>query len=264
MRNAPSGPRFLIVCIIATILSAGCAGVSRQPSDTGESPAVAAASRVLAALALQNEKLATFKGIGKIEVRRNEKNILDERIAWVGSEPNRLSIAVLISGHPALKIASDGTWFYYYEIRPGAPIYKKEPATEATLQRIVAMPIKISDILRLLAGRTPLRAHHTAVLDGEDSDNGYVLILKKWWGDVVEKVYLDEDRSQVRQVEFFDRRGALEYRARFDDMQVVGGYRVPAGLSITNGEGIAFRLEVERFLPNVPVSPAMFVLKPPE
>ncbi len=177
---------------------------------------------------------------------------------------SKLSIVVLISGHPAVKMASDGKWFYYYEVRQGEPIYKKQPATDATLQRIVSIPIKISDIVQLLAGRPPLREHHSALLRRQSSGTGYVLTLKKrWWG-IVEKIFLGEDKAQAHQIEFFNRSGGLIYRARFDEMQIIKGYQVPSRLSVSNDEGVDFQLEIQRYLADVPVSPSMFVLNPPD
>ena len=96
------------------------------------------------------------------------------------------------------------------------------------------------------------------------SGKGYVLVLKRrWWG-VTEKIFLDETKSRVRQTEFYNRSGSLVYLARFDEMQTINGYRVPALLSITNGEGIDLQLVVNRYWADVDVSPSMFVLNPPE
>jgi hypothetical protein len=250
--------------VLVAVLVAGCSSLSRRTPGPEESAAMAEARIVLHTLASQNDKLVSFKGIGKIELWQNGQKKIDERIAWIGSETAKLSIVVLISGHPAVKMASDGKWFYYYETRQGEPIYKKRPATDATLQRIVSMPIKISDIIELLAGRIPLREHHSALLLKQSPDPGYVLSLKKrWWG-IVEKIILAEDKTRVLQIEFFDRSGALIYRARFDEMQFVDGYRVPSKLSISNDEGIDFQLRIDRYLADVPISPSMFVLNPPD
>ena len=263
MKIPHCGLRPVLIIVLVAVLLAGCSSLSPKPSEPEELAAMAEARMVLLALGSQNEKLTNFKGIGKIKVWQNGKKRINERIAWIGSETVKLSIVVLISGHPAVKLASDGRWFYYYEARQGKPIYKKTPATDATLQRIVSIPIKISDIIQLLAGRTPVREHHSAELHRQDSGTGYVLTLKKrWWG-IVEKVFLGEDKAQVHQIEFFNRSGALSYCARFDEMQIINGYQVPSRLSISSDEGVGFQLEIKRYLTDVPVSPSMFVLEPP-
>lgn len=223
---------------------------------------MAEAGMVLLTLSSQNEKLTSFKGIGKIKVRQKGAQ-WREKIAWVGSGTAKLSIVVLVAGHPAIKMATDGTWFYYYEVREGKPIYKKIRATDATLQRIVSMPIKPSDIIQLLAGRTPLREYHSAILRRQDSGSGYVLTLKRrWWG-IVEKIYLGENKLQVNQIELFNRTGSLLYRAHIDETQFINGYHVPSRLSISNDDEVGFQLEIQTYLADVPVSPSMFVLNPP-
>ena len=264
MRNLPYILRPMMIMVSVAFLLAGCSGLSRKADTPEDAAAMAQARIVLHTLAGQNEKLTSFKGIGKIRLWQNGQKKIDERIAWIGSEAVKLSIVVLVSGHPAIKMASDGKWFYYYEARQNEPIYKKRPATDASLQRIVSIPIKVSDIVELLAGRTPLRDHHSALLVKQSSGPGYVLSLKKrWWG-IVEKIILAEDKTRVHQIEFFNRSGTLIYRARFDEMQFVAGYQVPARLSISNDEGIDFQLQIERYLADVPISPSMFVLNPPD
>ena len=253
-----------LIIVLVVFLMAGCSGLSRKTSKPEDLSAMAEARTVILALNHKNEKLENFKGIGKIRVWHKGKKRIDEKVAWIGSETFKISIAVLISGYPAIKIASDGKWVYYYETRKEEPLYAKYPARDATLQRIVSVPIKISDIIMLLAGRTPLREYHSALLQRQDSGNGYVLTLRKRWYGIVEKIYLAEDKRQVRQIEFFNRSGSLIYRARLDEMQAVDTYQVPARLSITSNTGMGFQLVVQRYWTDIPVSPSMFVLSPPD
>jgi len=253
----------MIIALLAIVLS-GCSSLSRKTSEPEDMAAAAEARMVLLALAGQNEKLTSFKGIGKIRVWQNGKKRIDERIAWIGSETVKLSIVVLISGHPTVRMASDGKWFYYYEARQDGPVYQKRPATDATLKRFVSIPIKTSDIVQLLAGRIPLRKHHAARLHRQSSGSGYVLTLKKrWWG-IVERVFLAEDKAQIHRIEFFNRSGSLIYRAHFDEMQMIDDFQVPSKLSIFGEEEIGFQLEIQKYIVNAPVSPSMFVLNPPD
>jgi hypothetical protein len=253
----------VLIIVLVTVLLAACSSLSRKISKPEDVAAIAEARMVLLTLSSQNEKLNNFRGSGKIRLWHRGKKKIDEKIFWIGSDTVKISIVVLISGYPAIKIASDGKWVYYYEAGNGAPLYAKYPATDATLQRIVSVPIKISDIITLLAGRAPLREHHSAFLLRQDSEPGYVLTLKKRWYGIVEKIYLAEDKKQVRQIEFFNRSGASIYRARFEEMQVVDTYQVPARLSISSDESMVFQLEVQSYVTGIPVKPSMFVLKPP-
>jgi len=254
----------MLAAICAMVLFAGCGSLFRQPEYPAQAAARAEARVTISSLSSRNERLKNFKGIGKIKVRQNQKIRIDETIAWVASETAKINIVVLVSGHPVLKMASDGKWLYYYEVREGRPLYKKMPASAGSLKRVTALPITIADIIDLLAGRVPLREHHSAFVEPTASGKGYVLVLKRrWWG-VIEKVLLDETKSQVHQVEFYTRTGSLAYRARFEAMQTIGGYQVPTELNITDGDGIDLQLEVNRYWADAVVSPSMFVLNPPE
>lgn len=268
MRIIAGDLKIMMAIIGVLLLIAGCSSlgtsVSPRPEDSLESAARAEAQLVILNLSEQNRRLKNFKGIGKIRVRQNQTTRIDERIAWIASESTKINIVVLVSGHPAIKMASDGKWFYYYEAREEKPIYKKVPASDSNLKKLTSIPIKTSDIIDLLAGRVPLREHHAALLERPDSGEGYVLVLKRrWWG-VTEKIFLDETRSRVQYAEFYNRSGSLIYLARFDKMQTIGGYQVPAALRITNGNGIDLQLWVNRYWTDVDISASMFVLNPPE
>jgi len=249
------------------VYSASCSsltvGRSREAAETPEAASGVEARALLEEMTRQNASLKSFKGLGKAKVWQKGQLKIDERIAWIGSEGNKLSIVLMISGYPAVKMTSDGKWFYYYEAGQGKPIYKKIPATEASLKHIISIPIQAADIIDLLAGRVPVRDCDSAALYKQAAGQGYILTLKKWWWGIVEEIHLDETMRRVRAVEYYDRIGSLIYRARFEEMQMVNGYQVPARLSISNGEDTDFQLDVYRYYTDVPVTASMFVLNPP-
>ena len=256
----------LITLVLA--LFVGCssitAGISREKQGPPDAAAGVEAQTVLATLSSRNAKLNNFKGKGKIKVWQKGRLKFKEKVYWIASETSKISIVFLIGGYPAVKMASDGKWFYYYEIGKGEPIFKKIAASDASLKRIVSISIQTDDVLSLLAGRVPIREHHSAILEPQEAKPGYILILKKrWWG-VTEKIYLDQTKMHAQQVEMYNRSGSLIYRAQFDEMQTIKEYRVPARLSITNGTDANFEFDINAFWADVAVTPSMFVLKPPE
>jgi hypothetical protein len=250
------------------IYCSGCSSIStkisRGAEEAPETGASVEAQTLLAELNRQNASLNSFKGLGKIELWQNGRRKFDERVAWIGAERNKLSIVLMISGYPAVRMTSDGEWFYYYEVGEGKPIYRKIPASEASLKHIISIPIQAGDVVELLAGRVPLREHDRVTLQKQETEPGYVLTLKKQWWGVVEKIYLDDHKARVNSIEYYSRMGSLVYRVRFEKMQSINGYQVPALLSVSNGVDSDFQLVVDRYYTDVPVTASMFVLDPPD
>lgn len=257
--------RVTLFLILAGFGLTACSTINVGLSGEEEDFATISETRdLISALGVQNSRLKNFKGIGTIKVSNQGKVQIDERVAWIGSQPLKISIAVLISGHPAVKLSSDGEWFYYLESQGDQSYYKKIQTTNANLKRLISIPIRSNDVITLLTGRVPIREYHQAQLKQDEPGDGYVLILRKrWWG-IIEKIYVDENKSQVRLIEMFNRDGSLAYRASFEKFKDIKGYRVPFRLKISNDDGADCRLDIDRYWADIAVSPSMFVLTPPE
>jgi len=255
----------VIILLTAGFLFASCAFF--KPSKELEITPAAQAPEIrnlLATLQTKNDTLKSFKGIGKIKLWKNGRIQIDQRLAWIGEKPVQLSIAVWISGHPAIKLATDGKWLYYLETHGQDTVFKKFSASDPSLKQIISIPITSSDIIMLLGGGIPIRKFNSIDLIEENASNGYVMVLKeRWWG-IRQKIYFDPNRSQVRQIDVFDRSGSLKYRAKIENMQTINGYQVPFRLKITNNAGVDFQLDVDQYWTNVAPPAAAFVLAPPE
>ena len=90
-----------------------------------------------------------------------------------------------------------------------------------------------------------------------------MLVLEKWWT-VVQKIYIDKDDHSVQRFEVYRRNGTLLYRGEITETQMIQEYRVPYRVQMSNDNGIVFQLHIERYIPDVPVVPEMFNLKPPD
>ena len=255
----------VIILLTAVLFLSSCA-VFKPSRELEIIPAEKAneVRSLLSALQSKNNTLKSFKGIGKISVWQNGVMQVDQRVAWIGEKPLKLSIAVLISGYPAIKLATDGQWLYYLETRGHDTIFKKIAASDPNLRNIISIPITSSDVVTLLAGGIPLRKFDAVDVIADKSGDGYVFILKeRWWG-IRQKIYFDESGFQVRQVDTFDRSGELKYRAEIENMRSVDGYQVPFRLKLSSDEGADFLLDIDRYWVNVELPASVFVLAPPE
>lgn len=264
MRRVYAAPALALLMAVAVL--SGCAILSESigppPAAEDASPSAVEARRVLDHLQKTNEALQNFKGVGRLTIRRDGKVQMDERVAWIGSAPLKLSVVLFAAGFPAVRMAGDGEWLYYQDGEaPNAPV-KKVRASDPDLKRLLSIPVQFSDILALMRGRIPIREHRSARLQPLTSGNGYVLLLMRTWG-VHQKIFLDETQSIVRQTEVYDSSGNLMFQANFIEMQLVDGYKVPLRLAVSNDEKVVVQMVVERYWADVPVTPSMFVLGSP-
>ena len=246
----------------ATFFFSSCASLTGRTPDKSASQLEAV--NLLSTLNKKNQNLKAFKGIGTIKLWHNNTPRFDERVAWAGANPLNLRIVVLVSGHPAIKLSTDGRFLYYLDLTTKPPIFKKIRSTDASLDRLVSIPIRSRDVVSLLSGRTPIHDYSSAGLIKNKLKKGYIIVLKKRWRGVIEKIYLDEKKSAIQKVEVFKPDGSLKYRAEFKAMQYVKGYHVPLKLVISNDDGAGFALDIERYIADAAVSPSMFVLSPPK
>lgn len=254
-----------MLCLLVGLLLLGCAslpGVLDGPSAPPEDPAAAAeALSLVEALQAANSGLATMKGLGRLTVRQGDRVQIDERMAWVGAPPLRLSVVLFAAGFPALRMAGDGEWLYYQDGQEaGAPV-KRIRSSDPDLERILSISIQTSDIIALISGRLPIKEHTTARVVPVTSGRGHALQLLKG-RHVRQTIFFDDTTSQARQMQVFDS-GSLLYQADFVEMQRVGRYTVPLRLTISNATGTRVQLVVERYWADVPVAPEMFVLTAP-
>jgi hypothetical protein len=254
----------IIIPLIAALLISGCA-VFRPVRELEITPAekANAVRDLLSVLKTQNDTLRNFKGIGNIQIRQNSRLQLDQRVAWIGEKPLKLSIAVLVSGYPAVKLATDGKWLYYLEVRGQDTTFRKIPASDPSLKKLISIPISSSEVIMLLAGQIPMPKFDSAALIEEKAPPGYVLVLKeKWWG-VRQKIYYDQSISEVRRVDVFQRSGALKYRAEIENRQSINGFQVPQQLRLLTHDGADCLLMIDRYWVNVDPPPDVFVLSTP-
>jgi len=258
--------RAILLAVLAAALLGGCsrltAVIENQPEIPEDPTAAAEALSVIAKLEQANRALKTFKGVGRLTVRQEGKVQVDERMAWVGAVPLKLSVVLFAASFPALRMAGDGEWLYYQDGQePGAPV-KRMRASDPDFERILSIPIQASDIIALMCGKMPLKEHNRATILPLASGQGYVLLLMDGRS-VRQKIFFDETKSETRQTEVYDSWGKLVFQANFLEMQVVRGYHVPSRLVVSRGKDTTVQVLVEKYWADVPVTPEMFVIAAP-
>ena len=251
-----------LICSACTGISGRTIGADRTIGQSADATGAAKkheASHLLQALSKKNDALNTFKGFGKTELIRNDRSQV-ARVAWIGSRPSKLRFEILdILGRPALRFAVDGETLYFTSHLES--IFVKKNTSDADLKHLLSIPIKTDDVIDLLSGRIPITQHTGIELNRNLPGNGYVLILKRKWSGICEKIYLDENKTKIEKIELFRFPKRLVYRAIFNGSRTINGFDIPSEIVVTDTKGIFFKLRIDNYYTNVPVYPSAFILK---
>ncbi|MEE8398800.1 MAG: hypothetical protein V3S89_07325 [Desulfobacterales bacterium] len=259
-----------LVCILLAVSSVLFGACSIQPARIPD-PGIHSLSPgspfeirdLLSGLAERNSTLRTFKGVGRFTLWQGGGIQTRQRAAWAGAVPGSFRMVVLASGRPVIKLACNGKWLTYHDLRPSPSVFSKVPVINGSLKRLVSIPIRANDLLTLLTGRIPVHRHHSARFIRHETDEGDVLVLKKWWR-IREKIHFTKNTNVPYKVEVFDLAGSLLYSAQLERIQQVDSFQIPMKITITDGTNQAgIQLIVDRYMPNVTVAESMFVLSPP-
>lgn len=253
------------VCWACIVLAAAVLfGCSRFQSFPG--PSDPEALVLLQQIHRKNDGLKTFKGRGLLRFQAPNAKPLRERVVWVGALPARIRVDILAAGQTMVKMAADGAFLYVVDmagIFDPSRFFRKIRVSDPDLKRMISVPIKISELVALLAGKIPMVDYDAVRFEAGLSDR-QVLVLGRRWSGAVQKVYLGKDDGELIEVVRFDRNGRFRYRAAFERLQSVGGYRVPARLVLTGPDDARLVLSIERYWADAEVTPDMFRLEKPE
>lgn len=245
-------PARIAAAVLAAAWLTGCAALAPSPPTSPEARAALEATRAF------NAEVRTFKGTGTIETIRDGVRQVG-RMAWVGKVPAHLRASLLDpAGRPLMTLVVDGETV---AARSGdrSDDYRAW-APDPSLERVLGIPIRAREAIRLLSGRVPRAGAHTVVLDGDR------LRYLDRWNRVLQVVELDPATRRPRAVERFAG-DARRFRAEFGPFDDgVDGMFAPTRIAIIGPaeEGARFDLRVDRFWPNQSLPAGAFRLEASE
>jgi len=242
-----------------------CTGIfhtfSHESKEKEDSLIQGKAVSTISAIRKRNNSLLTFKGLGKIDLIDHEESFT-ARAAWAGSYPNQLRFEIIgIGGHPVISFSFNDDQQFFIS-HADKRFYHRSNA-DGDLEDIISVPIPLNDIMKLLTGRIPVYEHSDYEIVTDPSWTGRVLVLKKEWTGVCEKLYLDEKNTRIYKIEIFELTGGLSYCAVFDGGMVIESMEVPSKIILTDDHDASVSLRIDRCLKNIPVSSSIFILEPP-
>ena len=252
-----------ILIISFTIIATGCSTLKQRaegPLATTISPE---AEALFNRLRSQNSRLHSFKGTGRMRIE-NRNGIQRTRIMWAGYQNEKLRLEIMgATGQPVLSFAYDGERIY--SISHTENRFYSKRSSDASLEKLISLPISVSESLDLLAGRASMEKHLLPIGVHVKEEGEQILVLKNLEPKAGhQKITIDTASGTIRRIEVLDKDERLEYQVEFIQMQNVSGFEVPRELRFSNGNQVSLQLVVERFWPNVAIPESLFELDRPD
>ncbi len=247
--------RLSLLLAALALLCTGCAATGKRASLPVYPDGKTAA--IMAGLSGTNRELRTFKGTGAVHVTQDNRE-MRYRLAWAGAAPDKLYMVVLLSGNPVETLVTDGRKVRL-KSHTGAHQAVAFNTSDPDLDKLLSIPVKITDLISLITGRTPLAPHRSASLTAVPG--GYALHLKNRRGRTIQTVYLNSEESPTGYERFSSREKPL-YKAEMGRLREHGGYKTPKRIALSSGDGTRCIISVDRYYTNPPLAPDLFTRTP--
>lgn len=182
-----------------------------------------AAQDIISSIQVTNNALKTFKGIGSVKMNSNNQ-LSSFRLAWVGKNPDKLRLVVLVSGKTIESFAANGESIFLKSHTKTHKFIKKK-AKNADLKRIISIPIKTKEIISLLSGKIPLKSYKYTSLIKSPDNKGYILELAKFWSGTRERIFLNQEKKPTG----FEmvKGGKAVYKVSLNNFKNINGFILP-------------------------------------
>lgn len=248
-RINPLPPVFLV--LVALFLNS-CSGLVPSIDPAVEKKAAAAAARVRSA----NREIATSKGTGWLTLNTGARSE-QFKIAWAAAAPNRLRLTLMAYGQPVETIAASGERVTFIS-HTGRHKPHTTASADPDLERYIDIPVKLSELIAILLGQTPVRPFDRAWLAPDSPDT---VVTTQGFSDVLQHLSLDPE-GRVRRYWLTRNGGNLVYSMAYTAFKTSNGISTPSGLTLSDGNGRTLRLELTRLIPNADVKESVFRLTP--
>ncbi len=229
---------------VTLVLLAGCPGVFAPPSPdiTPE------AAPFLNAVRHRNQGLSGLKGLGKI--RFSARGMVADA-AWILSLPGKIRLAVLgPAGQPLQTLSADGKKLISIDHHQGKR--RGWPVSDPELDGMLRIPIRLSDLVFLLAGKIPVTGFSSAALVSGPDER--ILVLKNWRNVVRQKIFFRDGR--ITRIDRMRNDGRFAWRAFLDAPVSTGGYEF-SSFQLESAQG-RFEMAFRRCVPDPDIDPAAF------
>lgn len=242
----------LLICATAVLIS-GCAGLMTPKNTIHDEKAAMLAAQIKSI----NQNLHTFKGTARVTIVDGSKS-QRMTIAWAAMLPDKIRLTILNSGIPVETILADGSRVIFVS-HTGKHSLHEINSPNPSLERIVSMPVRIQEIISILAGQVPMEPFNRQALSDKKNSSETTLVLAKKWGGTVGMVQFDKE-EHISRFQRLNREKETLYSVERLNLKTYKTYTIPSTTIINDGSGRTMTLKITGFYPDIPVKESLFSL----
>lgn len=242
--------RFTVrIAVLLSLALCGCSWIHTQ--SPAYSPDI---SEIIHRIEAQNRAVTSANGLASATITDRDKTH-HYRLAWAVEKPDRLRLIVLFSGKPIETLLHQGSHLLITS-HTGSHETIRKRSKNPNLEKLISLPLRVSQMISILSGDIPLPGHRSARLENKP-DGRFILILLKRFEKPAATFYLDGDKKLMA-CEFTDSKDNI-YRIEYKHSSSPGALpmTLPESVSIHN-KNRSLVLRIDQLHPNPSLSPETF------
>ena len=255
MRKQPNNPLYpVLFFLLAAVVYSGCASIEPQQTFQSDKEALETADRVRDF----NRDIKASKGRGFLTVAKKNRQV-QYRIAWAAKSPDQARITFISSGMPVETFLFNQNRITLYSHTGRHPL-KTYNTDNPSLDRILSVPVRISDIISVLTGKIPVKPYDHARFEGSGSKKNTRSILLNIRSDRrLQRLAIDSDGG-IREFSLLENPEQPVYRVGFADLKQFNSSGIFTRMTITNESGESAVLRIQDFQENPDMKDSVFNL----
>lgn len=245
-------PALFFVCLLCFACLSGC-GIPRPQTD----PALDAQAHESAEkVSTLNQDIVTSKGTGHLRVASNN-GVQTFQMAWAAQSPDRVRLTFTALASPVETIVADGKTVTFVS-HTGRHKPHTTTSSDPDLESFTGVPLKLSDLIRVLLGQIPIQPFSDAWFSSEDR---FRIQLHKKLTTQFQELLLVSDQP-LKALRLKNRQDEIRYEIQYHEFDRMDHRQIPVDLTIADGKGQQVRISITRFWPDIPVKESVFQLTP--
>lgn len=219
----------------------GCSWTHREPPSYPP-----AALDIISRFEQQNTIITAANGLASATIT-DKGETTRYRLAWACEKPDRLRIIVLFSGKPVATMLYDGVHLVIKSHTQSHELIKRR-TKNPNLEKLIALPLLVNQLVDILSGSIPLPEHRSAHL-AHNPNGGFTLTLLSRKTRPVIIFHLDESK-QPASCAFTDKKNN-SYHIRYNAAGSPGNppMFLAEDITVKNGKS-SLHLRIDQLHPN--------------